>query len=160
MANNPFATLISHSDLTNFANTPGLWVLHFNTNSHDTGTKRLFTNNLVAARFGGSLGGGTSYSLILSNTLATGTNGFAEGYKVAQHLADLPYTMEYVSVKLCRLFVHENFYYGVYDYTTNNPTAEVQLVKDCMTAWNTPAGDGRKGNLRAVLNTIFRPGLP
>ena len=159
VANNPFATPISHSDLTNFANTPGLWVLHFNTNSHDTGTKRLFTNNLVAARFGGSLGGGTSYSLILSNTLATGTNGFAEGYKVAQHLADLPYTMEYVSVKLCRLFVHENFYYGVYDYTTNNPTAEVQLVKDCMTAWNTPAGDGRKGNLRAVLNTIFSSAL-
>ncbi len=39
---------------------------------------------------------------------------------------------------------------------TNTPTPEIQLVKECMTAWNTPAsGDGRKGNIRSVLNVIF-----
>src|SRR5213075_261843 len=140
---------------TNIADTPGLWVLHYNSSVHDTNTKRLFTNGPIAARFGASLGAGQSYALILSNSLATGTNGFGEGYKVAQHLSTLPYTAEFVCVKLCRLFVHENFQFGVYDYTTNNPTPEVQLVKDCITAWNTPAGDGRKGNIRSVLNTIF-----
>jgi uncharacterized protein (DUF1800 family) len=159
VANNPFATPISHSDLTNLANTPGLWVLHFNTNQHDTTTKRIFTNGPIAARFGAQFGAGQSYSLILSNTQATGTNGFGEGYKFAQHVSTLPYTMEFVSVKLCRLFVHENFQFGVYDYTTNNPTPEVQLVKDCMTAWNTAAGDGRKGNIRLVLNVIFNSDL-
>src|SRR6185503_1093777 len=137
VADNPFATPILRANLTNFANTPGLWVLHYNTNQHDTGTKRLFTNAPIDARFGARFRGGQSYSLILSNTLAAGTNGFAEGYRVAQHLANLPYTMEFLSVKLCRLFVHENFEYGVYDYTAPNPTPEVQLIKDCMVAWST-----------------------
>ena len=159
VANNPFAPVISHANLTNFADTPGVWVLHFATNQHDLTTKRLFTNNVIAPRFGPAFGGGTSYALILSNTLATGTNGMSEGYKVAQHLANLPYTMEYLSVKLCRVFVHEDFFYGQYDYTAANLSPEAQLVKDCMTAWNTPAGDGRKGNIRSVLTTIFNSAL-
>lgn len=159
VANNPFAPFISHANLTNFADTPGVWVLHFNTNQHHLGTKVLFTNNVIHPRFGAAFGGGTSYSLILSNTLATGTNGMTEGYKVAQHLANLPYTMEYLSVKLCRVFVHEDFFYGQYDYTLPNLTPEAQLIKDCMTAWNTPAGDGRKGNIRGVLTTIFNSAL-
>ena len=159
VADNPFATPISRSNVTNFVNTPGLWVLHYAMNSHDTNTKRLFTNAPIAARFGGAFGAGQSYALILSNSLATGTNGFGEGYRVAQHLATLPYTMEFLSVKLCRLFVHEDFESGVYDYTTNNPTAEMLLVKDCMTAWNAPGPDGRKGNIRSVLSVIFSSDL-
>jgi hypothetical protein len=82
-----------------------------------------------------------------------------EGYRVAAHLANLPYTMEFVSVKLCRLFVHEGFAFGTYDYTAANPTLEAQLIKDCMTAWATPAADGRKGNIRAVLQAIFSSAL-
>ncbi len=159
VADSPFATALPRTNLTNFANLPGLWVLHYNSSQHDTNTKRLFTNAPIAARFGPSLRGGQSYALILSNSLATGTNGFGEGYKVAQHLANLPYTMEFVSVKLCRLFVHENFQFGVYDYTAPDLTPEAQLVKDCMTAWDTPAGDGRKGNIRNVLSTIFNSAL-
>jgi uncharacterized protein (DUF1800 family) len=159
VADSPFAPPISRANLTNFANATGIWVLHYNTNVHDLGTKRLFTNGPIHARFGAQFGGGQSYALILSNTLATGTNGFAEGYRVLDHLANLPYTMEFVSVKLCRLFVHDGFEYGVYDYTAQNPTLEVQLVKDCMTAWNTLAGDGRKGNIRSVLTTIFNSAL-
>ena len=159
VANDPFSTPISRANKTNFVNAPGFWVLHFNTNQHDTGTKRLFTNGPIAARFGAAFRGGQSYALILSNTLAIGTNGFGEGYRVAQHLANLPYTMEYLSVKLCRTFVHENFEYGIYDYTAPDLGPEVQLVKDCMTAWDTPAGDGRKGNIRTVLNVIFNSEL-
>ena len=159
VADSPFAPALIRTNLTDFANAPGLWVLHYNSSQHDTNTKRLFTNAPIAARFGPALRGGQSYALILSNSLATGTNGFGEGYKVAQHLANLPYTMEYLSVKLCRVFVHENFQYGVYDYTAANLSPEAQLVKDCMIAWDTPAGDGRKGNLRNVLNTIFGSAL-
>jgi uncharacterized protein (DUF1800 family) len=159
VANNPFAPPISRANLTNFADTPGLWVLHYNTNQHHLGTKVLFTNNVIHPRFGPALGGGTSYSIIFSNTLAAGTNGMAEGYKVALHLANLPYTMEYLSVKLCRVFVHEDFHYGQYDYTAANLTPEAQLVKDCMNAWNTPASDGRKGNIRSVLAVIFNSDL-
>jgi hypothetical protein len=97
--------------------------------------------------------------MILSNTLATGTNGMREGYIVISNLANLPYTMEFISVKLCRLFVHEGFYFGTNDYTAPNLSPEVQLLKDCMTAWNTAAGDGRKGNIRSVLNVIFNSAL-
>ena len=159
VADNPFAAQISHTNLTNFANTPGVWVLHYNSSQHDTNTKRLFTNGPIAARFGTQFRAGQSYALILSNSFATGTNGFGEGYRVAQHLSTLPYTMEFVCVKLCRLFVHENFSFGVYDYTAPDLSPEAQLVKDCMTAWDTPAGDGRKGNIRSVLNVIFSSAL-
>jgi hypothetical protein len=29
------------------------------------------------------------------------------------------------------------------------------LIRQCITAWNTPASDGRKGNIRSILSTIF-----
>jgi len=158
VANNPFAPGIPRSDMTNFANTPGLWVLHYNTNSHDTTTKRLFTNGPIDVRFGSEFGGGQSYALFLSNTVASGTNGFNEGYRVINHLANSPYTMEFVSTKLCQLFVHEGFEFGVYDYRTNT-SPEALLVKECMRTWNTPSSDGRKGNIRAILRTIFDSAL-
>jgi hypothetical protein len=60
---------------------------------------------------------------------------------------------------LCRLFVHDDFVHGVYDYTDPNRSAEAELVRQCMVAWNTPAADGRKGNIRAILNTIFSSDL-
>ncbi|PYJ01272.1 MAG: hypothetical protein DME25_18465, partial [Verrucomicrobia bacterium] len=144
VANDPFAPPVK--DITN---APGLWVLHFSTNNHDLTTKRLF----------GSLRGGQSYALILQSTNAAGTNGFGEGYAVIQHLANLPYTMEFISVKLCRLLVHEDFDFGLYDYTDPNLSPEAALIKECMTAWDTPAADGRKGNIRSVLNVIFHSAL-
>ncbi len=66
--------------------------------------------------------------------------------------------MEFLSVKLCQLFVHEGFDYGVYNYASP-ATPEAQLVKECMAAWDTPAGDGRKGNIRSVLRAIFDSAL-
>jgi uncharacterized protein (DUF1800 family) len=157
VANNPFAPSVS-----NVTNDPGIWTLHFSTNSHSYAVKRLFTNSTIDARFGSPYGG-QSYALIFSNTPTlssyVGTNGMGEGYRVIQHLANLPYTAEFISVKLCRTFVHENFDFGVYDYTAPDLSPEVQLVKDCMTAWDTPASDGRKGNIRSVLGVIFNSAL-
>jgi hypothetical protein len=94
------------------------------------------------------------------------TNGIQDGYDVINHLANLPFTQEYISVKLCRLFVHDDFpnpttitdhpEYAFYDYTNPNRSAEAELVHQCMLAWenSTP-----KGNIRAVLNTIFNSDL-
>ena len=75
-----------------------------------------------------------------------------------EHLAQLPYTAEFISVKLCQLFVHDDFSIGNY-YNVTNITPEAQLIKDCIMAWETTGNGGRKGNLRAVLNTIFQSGV-
>ena len=152
-ADNPFAPA-----QTNPTNDPGVFSLHFKSNVHTTNqAKRLFTNVVVEPRFG-PFRGGQPYGLTIATNAYPGTNGQAEGYLVATHLANLPQTMEFLSVKLCRLFVHEGFDYGVYDY--NSPAAlEAQLVKECMTAWDTPASDGRKGNIRSVLQAIFNSAL-
>ena len=156
-----FANDVLAPPVADRTNDVGVWVLHFATNAHNYAVKRLFTNNLglIDARFGPPWAG-TSYSLTISNraSLAGGTNDI---YQVLNHLANLPYTAEFISVKLCRLFVHEGFDFGAnVDYTLPNLTPEVQLVKDCMTAWNTPApGDGRKGNIRQVLTVIFNSAL-
>lgn len=151
VANDPHARPVA-----NVTNDFGRWVLHFATNSHNyTSTKRLFTNGVIDARFGAQFGGGQPYAFVVTNNAYPGTNGMREGYLAAEHLANLPFTAEFLSVKLCRTFVHENFEFGVYDYTAPELSPEAQLVKDCMTAWNTPAGDQRKGNIRSVLRTIF-----
>jgi uncharacterized protein (DUF1800 family) len=150
---NPFAP--AQTDPTN---TPGLFSLHFRPNVHTTNAaKRLFTNVVVDPRFG-PFRGGQPYGLTIGTNAFPGTNGMAEGYVVASHLANLPQTMEFLSVKLCQLFVHEGFEYGVYDYSAP-ASLEAQLVKSCMTAWDTPASDGRKGNIRSVLQAIFSSAL-
>ena len=151
VADNVFA-----APVTDPTNAPGLFVLHYVPGSHESNSvKRLFTNVVIHPRFGAQFRGGQPYLLTITNgAAATSTNGFGEGYKVIAHLANLPYTMEFVSVKLCRLFVHENFEFGVYDYTTNNPSPEILLVRDCMAAW-----DSTGGNIRSVLNVIFSSAL-
>jgi uncharacterized protein (DUF1800 family) len=154
VANDPFA-----APLADPTNSPGAWVLHFKTNSHNYNIKRLFTNNVIDARFGPEFRGGQAYSLIITNLQYPGTNGMQEGYKFIQHMAELPYCAEFLSVKLCRLFVHENFDFGVYDYRDPNLSPEGKLVKDCMTAWFTAGPDGRHGNIRSVLNVIFNSKL-
>jgi uncharacterized protein (DUF1800 family) len=101
-----------------------------------------------------------AYSLFIPAT-ATTTPGNAtlntartnKAYTVMNHLADLPYTQEFICVKLCRLLVHDNFEYGVtgYDFSDATVTPEEQLVWDCMMAWetNTP-----KGQIWKVIRTI------
>lgn len=148
---NPFATPV-----TNKNNDPGYWTIRFNKNSHDAGAKTLFAGKTVEARFGPPYAG-KSYQLNLP--ARTDTAGMKDGYDIISHLADLPYTQEFISVKLCRLFVHERFVHGIYDYTSPNLSPEAKLIKDCMAAWETPAADGRKGNLRNVLGVIFNSTL-
>ena len=92
----------------------------------------------------------------------TDTNGIQEGYQVIQHLANLPFTEEYISVKLCRLLVHDNFpnpsndpsnaVYNIYNYAAGNLSPEADLVHRCMLAWET---NSPKGQTWKVLKTIF-----
>ena len=158
---NPAFILDPHAPpVANITNDLGQWVLHFSTNNHNyTVAKRLFTNVVVAPRFGPQFRGGQSYAFTVGTNAFPGTNGMTEGYLAAEHLANLPQTMEFLSVKLCRTFVHDHFDYGVYDYMDPNLSPEAQLIKQCMTAWDTPASDGRKGNIRSVLKAIFDSAL-
>jgi len=84
-----------------------------------------------------------------------GTNGIEAAYMIARHLADLPYTQEFISVKLCRLLVADNFVHG-YDFSDGVVTPEEQLVWECMLAWqtNTP-----KGQIYKVVETIVNSDL-
>ncbi|MBI2928927.1 MAG: DUF1800 family protein, partial [Verrucomicrobia bacterium] len=149
--NNPFATPVANRD-----NDPGVWTLYWRTVRHDTSAKTIFAGKKLDARFG-EPHAGKSYQLNLP--ARTGNAGMTDGYDIIKHLADLPYTQEYLSVKLCQLFVHENFVHGVYDYTEPNLSPEAALVKACMDAWEAPGPDGRKGNLRKVLRALFASDL-
>jgi hypothetical protein len=121
----------------------------------------LFVNRTVPARFGAPYttklyGDNVVPGLYQLNIPArTGTNGFHDGYDVIRHLANVPFTQEHISVKLCRLFVHEDFAIG-YDFTSPDLSEEGQLVKACMNAWenSTP-----QGQLRPVLEAIFSSAL-
>lgn len=83
------------------------------------------------------------------------TNTLAEGYTVLRHLADQPFTQEYLSVKLCQLFVHEDFAHG-HDFTDANLSPEGKLVRECMRAWEESVP---KGQIRKVLEVIFNSDL-
>jgi uncharacterized protein (DUF1800 family) len=142
-----------------FTNLYGVWAMNFKPNNHATYAKRIFDGKTVPARFGPPYttklyGNNATPGLYELNIPArTGTNGFQDGYDVIAHLANLPFTQEYVSVKLCRLFVHDEFSIG-YDYTDPNLSEEGKLVKACMQAW-----EADNGKLRPVLATIFNSAL-
>jgi uncharacterized protein (DUF1800 family) len=177
------------------SNLVGVWTFNFKAGSHGTNRAPIWSvwdpagpvttprplgggsypyaggqSKVVPARFGAPWAG-TPYRLVIPPGRVTGnTNGILDGYDVANHLATLPFTMEYLSVKLCRLFVHEGFpnpttktgtpEYDFYDYTNPNRSAEAELVRRCMVAWDTPTGSpARKGNIRSVLNVIFNSDL-
>jgi uncharacterized protein (DUF1800 family) len=91
----------------------------------------------------------------LESTPGASTNSVEEGYKVLAHFANQPFTQEFISVKLCRLFVHEDFATG-YDFTSPNLSPEGKLVRECMRAWEDNAP---KGQIRKVLDTIFHSEL-
>lgn len=167
--NNPFApasvTYYPNTNSTGKANTIGVWAFNFKPNNHGTNRGAIFPGKTVPARFGPPWAG-QSYQLNIPPRATGTTNGIQDGYDVINHLANLPFTQEYISVKLCRLFVHDDFpnpttipdrpEYAFYDYTNPNRSPEAELVHQCMLAWenSTP-----KGNLRAVLNVIFNSDL-
>ena len=177
---------------TGNSNIVGVWTFNYKPASHGTNRAPIWSNwdtngsqtnprplgsaawpyasgqsKTVPARFGPPWAG-QPYRLVIPGG-RTGTNGIADGYDITASIANLPFTMEYISVKLCRLFVHDGFpnpntlpgsaESAFYDYTNPNRSEEAELVRQCMVAWNTPAGDGRKGNIRNVLNVIFSSDL-
>jgi uncharacterized protein (DUF1800 family) len=156
--NNPFApkTTVTLPGAPNnaYTNLVGLWSCNYQSQYHYTiSNKLIFGGKTVPPRFGPPWAG-TSYQLNIPAT--SGTNGLSDGYRVIAHLSNLPFTEEFISVKLCRLFVHDQFEHGVYDYTLPNLSPEAKLVHDCMLAWENSAP---KGNIRAVLSTIFNSDL-
>lgn len=181
---NPFASrttnllassiAVGATNINTVSNLAGVWAFNFNPTAHDTTrAKTLFTNAFIPARFGapytnkfyGTNGVAGRYTLGIPTT-RTGTNGIQDGYDVVSFLADLPFTQEYISVKLCRLFVHDEFPnpssetnivgYGFYNYAGGNLSAEAQLVRDCMLAWE---NSSPKGQIRPVLAAIFNSDL-
>ena len=166
-ANNPFAaasvTLYPGANTTSKTNTIGTWAFNFKSANYGTNRSPIFAGKTVPARFGPPWAG-ASYQLALPPR--SGTNGIQDGYDVIAHMANQPFTQEYISVKLCRLFVHDEFPnpttledspdYSFYDYTDPNRSAEAELVHQCMLAWE---NSSPKGNLRAVLSVIFNSDL-
>ena len=138
----------------------GVYRFNYQSNFHKNGLKTIFPGRTVSPRFG-SPWAGVNYELTLNNGNSNSTNTVADGYQVIQHLANQPFTAEYLSVKLCRLLVHDGFpnpttstnlpEYSFYDYTQPNLSPEAQLVHDCMMAWET---NSPKGQIWKVVETI------
>jgi uncharacterized protein (DUF1800 family) len=171
-ASNPFAkrstNYVDPNAVTNrnaLTNLIGTWAFNYKSAYHNTGGKQVYYNwsptgaildgKKVPARFGPPWAG-SDYSITLS--LGSSTNSIQEGYQLLRHMANLPFTEEFIAVKLCRLLVHENFQIG-YDFTDPNLSPEGRLVHDCMMAWENPGNGGPKGQLRPVLRTILNSPL-
>ena len=72
-------------------------------------------------------------------------------------MANQPFTQEFLSVKLCRLLVHDGFQTG-YDFTDGATSPEEELVHACMLAWENGSPQGQiREVLRVILNSeLFR----
>lgn len=137
------------------AGDPPVWAMVYDETQHDNSAKTNFPARVVNARFGSPYAG-VSYQQILP--ARSGIAGAQDAFDIVDHLANQPQTMEYLAVKLCQLFVHEDFAHG-YFLNVSATTPEADLVRACMNAWNTPGPDGRRGNLRLVLRAIFQSDL-
>ena len=181
--NNPFAptsvTYIPGVASQSTSNKLGVWAFNFKAANHGTNRAPIFsvwipaaTNpvalgpKVVPARFGPPWAG-RNYQLNLPARVTNNTNSIQDGYDVIAHLANQPFTAEYISVKLCRLFVHDDFPnpttnpaltedYSFYDYTDPNHSEEAELVHQCMLAWENNAPQGQ---IRKVLEVIFNSDL-
>jgi len=153
---------------TSVSNLVGLWSFWFRESRHGTNRGPIFPGKTYPARLGPPWAG-RSYQLNIPRRPTGDTNGIMDGYDAIAHLSTNIFTAEYISVKLCRIFVHDEFpnptthtdlpEYAYYNYTDPNRSAEAELVRRCIVAWDTPGPDGRRGNLRSVLRTIFNSEL-
>jgi uncharacterized protein (DUF1800 family) len=153
----------------NKTNLVGVWAFNFKTASANTTNLLgpIFAGKTIPDRFGPPWAGNLYQMNPTSTTVLT--NKIRAAYDVLQHIANQPFTMEYISVKLCRLFVNDNFpnpttktnlpEYAFYDYTSTNLSPEASLVHQCMLAWDAGGPDGRRGNIRSLLRTIFNSDL-
>lgn len=148
---------------TSYTNLQGQWSFKFKSANHYTGPKYLFAeknangtlatnrSKTVPARFGPPWAG-RPYQLSLPTR--TGNAGLQDGYDVLAHMANLPFTQEFLCVKLCRFFVHDDFHLG-YDFTDELASPEEDLLHRMMLAWETPPNGGRPGQLRPILKVLF-----
>jgi uncharacterized protein (DUF1800 family) len=145
---NPFASVLPGSPNTNSA----VWAFNFKPSTHNTNAQIIFPGKTVSARFGAPWAG-QNYQLNIAGAAPTyaDTNGIQAGYTVITNLANLSFTEEFISVKLCNLFVHDGFAIG-YDFTDPNLSPEGQLVKSCMLTWENASP---KGQIWLVLSNIF-----
>jgi uncharacterized protein (DUF1800 family) len=180
-AENPFAPLASqiipgstNTSTTTKSNLFGVWAFNYKTNYHNTSTKAIFPSKSVSARFGppwttrtyGTNTAPGAYQIVIPGHSRTDTNGISEGYQFLRHIANLPFTQEYLSIKLCRLLVHDDFpnpsndpmsaEYGFYNYTAGNLSPEADLVRQCMLTWET---NSPQGQIWKVLETIVKSDL-
>lgn len=148
---NPLAPRLAElNPNVNITNLSGVWAFKYRSDRHYNGAKTVFPGKVVPDRFGAPYAG-RPYELDIP--ARTGTNGIQDGYDILAHLANQPFTQEFVSVKLCRLFVHDNFATG-YNFTDPALSEEGRLVRECMKAW-----ESTSGNVRVVLQTIFNSEL-
>jgi uncharacterized protein (DUF1800 family) len=163
---NPFAAQSTTylSTATNAVNSVtnlyGVYAFNYRPNFHKNGVKTIFPGKTVPARFGAPWAG-ANYQLVLNNGNSNSTNTVKDGYQVLQHLANQPFTSEYISVKLCRWLVHDAFpnpttvvdqpEYDFYDYRRVDLSPEARLVHACMMAWET---NSPKGQIWKVIETI------
>lgn len=185
--NNPFAPTTQTYGFypttsgSGVSNRVGVWTFSYNSNWHGTNRAPILSvwhpnanrTNLLATgpkTYAPRLGApwaGRPYQIALPRR--TGSAGIQDGYDVIASLSTNIHTAEYLSVKLCRLFIHDEFpnptttvdlpEYAYYNYADPNRSAEAELVRQCIIAWDTPGPDGRKGHIRSVLRTIFNSDL-
>lgn len=171
---NPFAprsTVFKDPAATNktaVTNLVGKWTLRYSADRHDPRAKYLFfqkdpignplpgRSRSVPSRFGPPWAG-RSYGIAFGASNYQ-TNTMQEGYQVLAHMANLPFTQEFIVVKLCRLFIHDDFRTG-YDFTDRVTSPEEDLVKAAMLAWENPPGGGPKGQIRPVLRVLLNSSL-
>jgi uncharacterized protein (DUF1800 family) len=148
---NPFAIpLKTQFPDVAYSNLFGAWAFIYKPQNHNTNSKTIFPGKTVPARFG-SPWAGRNYQLTLPSR--NGTNGIQDGYDVIAHLANQPFTQEYLSVKLCQWFVHDDFHTG-YDFTDPGLSEEGKLVLACMQSWESSGG-----KIRPLLRVIFNSAL-
>ncbi len=155
---NPFALPVVNEIYSN-----GVWALNYVTNYHNNNMKTNWAGKVVPARFGAPWAG-APYQLLIP--ARSGTNGMQDGYDVLTKIANLPFTEEYISICLCRVFVSDNFpnpsddpadpLFPFYNYAGGNLAPEADLVHQCMLTWET---NSPQGQIRLVLNTIFNSDL-
>jgi uncharacterized protein (DUF1800 family) len=155
--NNPYAVLTTvqvpgNTNTTGAANLIGTWSFNYKQQNHSTSEKVIFPNKVVPERFGAPYAG-RSYQVVLP--ARSGNGSIQDGYDLITHLANQPFTQEFISVKLCRLLVHDDFATG-YDFTDPNLSPEGKLVRACMRAWEegTP-----KGQIWKVVEVILNSDL-
>ncbi|PYJ06658.1 MAG: hypothetical protein DME25_06155, partial [Verrucomicrobia bacterium] len=151
------------------SNLYGVWAFNYKPANHNISTKTIFPNKSVPSRFGPpwtaqTYGANTTqgvYQIVIPGHSVSDTNGISEGHQFITYIADLPFTEEYISIKLCRLLVSDNFpnpsndpsnsVYSVYNYAAGNLSPEADLVHQCMLVWET---NSPKGQIWKVLKTI------